>query len=160
MKPTAVAAALGIAESTVRKYAGEYAEFLSPAGAGGSGKHRDFSDHDARVLKLVRDMRAENTSQEDIDVTLQSLKANDWERLPALDENASGIIPSPGALVAAQAEKGIMQREIELLREQLERTDAERRAERADRDDLLKRLHRAELLLELYESRRLKPPGE
>jgi DNA-binding transcriptional MerR regulator len=160
MKPSAVAAALGIAESTIRKYASEYSEFLSPAGAGGSGKHRDFADHDVRVLKLVRDMRAENASQEDIDVTLQSLKSNNWERLPALDDNAMSIIPSPGALVAAQADKSVMQREIELLREQLERVDAERKVERADRDDLLKRLHRAELLLELYESGKLKPPGK
>jgi len=157
MKPSSVAAALGIAESTVRKYASEYAEFLSPGGAGGGHRHRDFAEHDVRVLKLIRDMRVENTSQEDIDVTLQSLKNANWERLPALDDSAKGIVASPGALIAANAEKGVMQREIELLREQIERIDAERKAERADRDELLKRLHRAETLLELYESGRLKP---
>ncbi len=157
MKPSAVAAALGIAESTVRKYAGEYAEFLSPGGAGGGHRHRDFAEHDVRVLKLIRDMRAENSSAEDIDVTLQSLKSNNWERLPALDEDAKSLVASPGALITANAEKGIMQREIELLREQIERLDAERKAERADRDELLRHLHRAETLLELYESGRLKP---
>src|SRR5664279_1647362 len=120
MKPSAVAAALGIAESTVRKYAGEYAEFLSPGGAGGGHRHRDFAEHDVRVLKLIRDMKAENSSLEDIDVTLQSLKSNNWERLPALDDNAKGLVTSPGALITANADKGIMQREIELLREQLE----------------------------------------
>ena len=157
MKPSAVAAALGIAESTVRKYAGEYAEFLSPGGAGGGHRHRDFAEHDVRVLKLIRDMRAENTSSEDIDVTLQSLKSNNWERLPALDDTAKGIVASPGALIDASWRNDVLQREIELLREQIERIDAERKAERADRDELLKRLHRAETMLELYESGRLKP---
>ena len=153
MKPSVVAAALGIAESTIRKYAGEYSEFLSPGGAGGNGKHRDFDDHDVRVLKLITDMRNADTSPEDIDVTLQSLKASNWERLPALDANAASIVPSPGALVTAQKDRDIMQREIELLREQI----ADLKAERADRDELLKRLHRAEMLVELYEQGRLKP---
>ncbi len=157
MKPSSVAAALGIAESTVRKYASEYAEFLSPGGAGGGHRHRDFAEHDVRVLKLVCDMKAENTSPEDIDVTLQSLKSNNWERLPALDDNSKGLVTSPGALIAANAEKSVMQREIELLREQLEAVNAERKAERSDRDELLQRLHRAETLLELYESGSLKP---
>ena len=102
-------------------------------------------------------MKAGNTSPEDIDVTLQSLKSNNWERLPALGDNAKGIVASPGALITANADKGIMQREIELLREQLDAANAERKAERADRDELLQRLHRAETLLELYESGRLKP---
>lgn len=157
MKPSAVAAALGIAESTVRKYASEYAEFLSPGGAGGGHRHRDFAEHDVRVLKLVCDMKTENASAEDIDVTLQSLKSNNWERLPALDDTSKGLVASPGALIAANAEKSVMQREIELLRERIELLNAERKAERADRDELLQRLHRAETMLELYESGRLKP---
>lgn len=175
MKPSAVAAALGIAESTIRKYASEYAEFLSPSGAGGSGKHRDFAEHDVRVLKLVRDMRGENASQEDIDVTLQSLKANNWERLPALDDNASAILPSPGALVTAQTEKSVMQREIELLREQLDREiellrgqfdreidrlESGAKTEIAKRDqriiELERKLARTETFLDLYKSGELK----
>jgi len=98
-------------------------------------------------------MRNADTSPEDIDVTLQSLKANNWERLPPLDATASSIVPSPGALVLAQKDRDVMQREIELLREQI----AELKAERANRDELLKRLHRAEMLVELYEQGRIKP---
>jgi DNA-binding transcriptional MerR regulator len=161
MKPSAVAAALGIAESTVRKYASEYAEFLSPGGAGGGHRHRDFAEHDVRVLKLICDMKTENTTSADIDVTLQSLKSNNWERLPALDETSQGLVTTPGALMVANTEKSVMQREIELLRERIESLKAEREAEqeavRSDRDALLQRLHRAETLLELYESGRLKP---
>ena len=165
MKASQVVTALNLADSTVRKYAEQYAEYLSPSGTGGGGKHRDYTDHDVRVLKLVRDMKFQNISPENIDITLQSLQQGGWERLPALDDDAKAIIPSPAAVVAASAEKSAMQREIEVLREMLDRS--EERAQRAideaqsDRDELLHRLHRAELKLELYESGELKPktPG-
>ncbi|MEO8396902.1 MAG: MerR family transcriptional regulator [Chloroflexota bacterium] len=164
MKPSAVAAALGIAESTVRKYAQKYSEFLTPGGAGGEHKHRDFAEHDVRVLKLIRDMSVASTSPDDVDVTLQSLKSNGWDRLPALDESAKGLVASPGALVAANADKGVMQREIELLREQMDILKADGKDERdqlnAQINDLGRKLSRAETLLELYESGRLKPKEE
>jgi len=44
MKANAVVTALNIADSTVRKYAEQYAEYLSPSGTGGGGKHRDYTE--------------------------------------------------------------------------------------------------------------------
>ena len=154
MKPSNVAAALGIPEATLRKYATDYAEFLSPAGAGGGGRHRDFNDHDLRILKLIQEMRAANQTSHDIDVTLQSLKAGNYERLPALDENAAAIIPAPGALVAASVDNAVLQMKIEMLQEQL-------RGREADRDritELEAELRAARREIALYESGRLKPP--
>jgi DNA-binding transcriptional MerR regulator len=163
MKANAVVTALGIADSTVRKYAEQYAEFLSPTGTGGAGRHRDYTDHDVRVLKLIVDMKAGKTSPDDIDVTLRSLQDGGWEQLPALDVGAQALVLSPQAQVMAQADKSAMQREIDVLREMLtnadERADARVAQVTADRDELLKRLHRAELKLELYESGELKPKG-
>lgn len=163
MKASAVVATLGIADSTVRKYADQYAVYLSPSGTGGGGKHRDYTDHDLRVLKLIRDMKFANTDPDNIEVTLQSLQLDGWERLPPLDGDTRAIIQTPATALAASVDKSAMQREIELLREMLDR--AEERAHRAvaeataDRDELLHRLHRAELRLELYESGELKPRG-
>jgi DNA-binding transcriptional MerR regulator len=150
MKSSAVVTMLNMPESTLRKYARDYSEYLSPAGTGGAGRHRDYTDHDIRVLKLVRDMKLQNVSNDDIDVTLGSLQAGGWDRLPALDESAKSIIPAPGALIAANADRGAMQREIDLLREMLDEA-------KADRDELMRRLHRAETLLELYQTGQLKP---
>jgi hypothetical protein len=54
-------------------------------------------------------------------------------------------------VIALQADKSAMQREIHLLREMLEKATA-------DRDELLTPIARAEMKLELYEERRLQPP--
>lgn len=155
MKMSAVVTALGVADSTVRKYATEYSEYLSPSGMGGEGRHRDFTDHDLRVLKLIFDMKSARQSDDNIDATLRSLQANGWERLPPLDGNALALIPSPGEALAAQADRLVMQKEIDMLREQI----ADLKAERADRDELVRQLAEARTLLKLYDEGRLKPPG-
>jgi hypothetical protein len=72
-----------------------------------------------------------------------------------LDGNMLALIPSPGEALAAQADRLVMQKEIEMLREQI----ADLKAERADRDELMKKLAEAETMIKLYESGRLKPPG-
>lgn len=141
----------GLPDSTLRKYAQDYAQFLSPAPAG--RRHRDYTDLDARILRLVVQMKAQRVKPADIDVTLSSLQAGNWERLPALDEAAQSLVPTESAIVALQADKSAMQREIDILREMLGNATS-------DRDELLKRLHRAETLLELYESGRLQPPKQ
>jgi DNA-binding transcriptional MerR regulator len=155
MKISALVTALNISESSVRNYATQYSEYLSPSGMGGGGKHRDFTDHDARVLKLVRDMKFQNIDADNIEITLRSLQQGGWERLPPLDGDMKALIPSPGAQIEAQAERAVLVREIELLREQI----ADLKAERADRDELVKKLAEAETMIKLYESGRLKPPG-
>jgi DNA-binding transcriptional MerR regulator len=152
MKSSALVALLNIPESTIRKYAGDYAAYLSPAVNAGAGRHRDYTDHDARVLKLVIDMKAAKQRPEDIEVTLQSLQAGGWERLPALDENTLAIIPTPQALIVAQTERAVMQKEIDMLREALDKATS-------DRDELMRRLARAEMRAELFESGELKPRG-
>lgn len=156
MKMSAVATALNSSESTVRNYATQYVEYLSPSGAGGGGKHRDFTDHDIRVLKLIRDMKVQNIDADNIEITLQSLQQGGWERLPALDGDMRALIPSPGAQIEAQAERAVLLKEIEMLREQID----DLKAERADRDDLVRKLAEAETMIRLYESGRLKPSGE
>ncbi len=153
MKSNALVAILKCSESTIRKYAGDYTEYLSATAHAGAGRHRDYTDHDMRVLKLVIDMKAAKQSAENIDITLRSLQEGGWERLPPLDENALAVTATPGAALVAQAERLVMQKEIEMLREQI----AELKAERADRDELVKQLAEARTMLRLYDEGRLKP---
>ncbi|MEP7293914.1 MAG: MerR family transcriptional regulator [Chloroflexota bacterium] len=160
LKANAVVTALNIADSTVRKYATEYNEFLSPSGMGGGGRHRDFTEHDVRVLKLIRDMKYEHVNNDDIDTTLRSLQAGGWERLPALDANSKAIMPAPSAVLDASRRNDVLQREIELLREMLERAEDRAQTFLVDRDDLVKKLAAAETMLKLYEEGRLRPKGE
>lgn len=138
-------------DSTLRKYAQDYAQYLSQAPA--SRRHRDYTDLDVRILRLVMDMKAQRVKPADIDVTLSSLQAGNWERLPELDSSALSLVPTESAIVALQADKSAMQREIDILREMLSNATS-------DRNDLLERLYKAETLLELYESGRLQPPKQ
>ncbi|MEO8396986.1 MAG: MerR family transcriptional regulator, partial [Chloroflexota bacterium] len=142
MKTSAILGVLDMADSTLRKYAVEYAHYLSPSATRGAGTHRDYTNHDVRVLKLINDMKRAKQSDEDIEVTLSSLEAGGWERLPALDESSSAIIPAPAAMIAAHGERAVMQKEIDMLRDQLEGS----KAERDDRDarivDLERKLSR------------------
>lgn len=144
---------LDIPESTMRKYAQDYDEYLSPPI---SKRHRDYTDQDARILKLIVEMKAKRTDPENIDATLSSLQAGGWQQLPELTE-ASSIVPTEQNLVAAKATMSAMQREIDVLREMLNRAEEREAAKSADRDNLLRRLERAETLLELYKSGELKP---
>lgn len=134
-------------ESTLRKYAQDYAEYLSPII---SNRHREYTEQDARILRLIVDMKSERVKPQDIEATISSLQAGNWERLPALTEADQSIIPAQSTVIALQADKSALQREIEVLREML-------KAERADRDEIVARMHRAETLLELYQTGKLKP---
>lgn len=150
MKAGELQALLNLKSSTLHKYATDYAEYLSPSAVSGAGHHREYTEHDARVLKLILTMKGEKLSADDIAVTLNSLRSGDWQQLPPLDQNGGEIIPTRENLVAAGKRESALQREIEILREMLK--DAS-----SDRDDLVKRLAEAELLVKLYESGRLKP---
>lgn len=145
-------------ESTLRKYAQDYQQYLSASSA---IRHREYTEQDARILRLIVDMKAQRIKADDIDVTLSSLQAGDWEQLPKLNEADQRIMPTESAVVALQSDKIAMQREIELLREQLANQEAkhveELKTERSDRDELLARLHKAETMLDLYEQGRLHP---
>lgn len=136
-------------ESTLRKYAKDYAEYLSPfAGL----RHREYTDLDARILRLIVDMKAKRQSPDDIDVTLRSLQAGDWEQLPELEEAAQSLVPTESAMISLQSKSSALQREIAVLREMLDK-------ERADRSELLQKIGRLEAQVELYESGRLSPPS-
>jgi DNA-binding transcriptional MerR regulator len=150
MKSNELVKLLNIPESTLRKYAQDYAEYLSPSTA---NRHREYTEHDARVLKLIVDMKTERVKSQDIEVTLSSLKSGDWRQLPALDEVSKSIIPTQANQVAALEEMSALKREVEVWRELYEKATS-------DRDELLKSLSEAETLVRLYEQGRLKPNQE
>jgi DNA-binding transcriptional MerR regulator len=138
---------LRLPESTLRKYAQEYSDYLSPSNA---SRHREYTEHDARVLKLIMDMKAEKVSGANIEVTLSSLQSGDWQQLPPLDRSTAGIIPTEQNLVAAQQDLSALKREAAIFRELYEQ-------EKGKNEETARKLAEAELLVKLYESGRLKP---
>ena len=158
MKSNELVKLLNIPESTVRKYAQDYAEYLSPTTA---NRHREYTEHDARVLKLIVDMKTERVKSQDIEVTLSSLKAGDWRQLPALDKATQNIIPTQANQITALEDISALRREVEVMRTEHQRqVDMLRemlKESTSDRDELIKRLSEAETMLRLYEQGKLKP---
>lgn len=158
MKSADVVKLLNLHDSTLRRYALHYGDYLSPAGAGGTGHHRDYTEQDVRILKLIRDMKNDREVKPgDIEATLSSLAASHWDRLPALSETNQSIVPTQDNMIALRSDNDRLQGKIEGLEDEINRLYVALGQQRADRDELLQRVQRAELMLELYQQGKLKP---
>src|SRR5260370_25461160 len=102
MKPQQLAQLLKVAPNTIRKWAGkDYAEFLSPSGAGFNGAARTFSEQDARILAWVAEMKARNTPAQEILDVLREAQRDSWRILPALPGGMAN--DEPVALMPVEA---------------------------------------------------------
>lgn len=70
-----------ISYETVRTWAEEFKEYLSPLANPGEGRHRVFSEDDLRVFSLVSNMKETGSTFSDIHVTL---KTGERGRLPEI----------------------------------------------------------------------------
>lgn len=66
------AALFGVSLETIRNWAYEFAEYLSPTANPGKGKHRLYSPDDLAVFGLVDDLKKQGRTYSDIHVTLKS----------------------------------------------------------------------------------------
>ena len=79
--PKAAAQVVGIGASTVRNWAGEYAEFLSPTANPGDGQPRSFTESDLAVLQVVKELRTrEALTAEQVLHRLRELPAGDLQQ--------------------------------------------------------------------------------
>jgi DNA-binding transcriptional MerR regulator len=168
VKPHDVAGYLEIAVPTVRQWASEYKEFLSPNAAGGDGRHRDFSDLDLRILNFIRQEKRKSVPAPEIHLALNRLQQENWEGLPYLSERPHvaqvPMVPEAAAHAALDAERRALLREIVLLRELLEKSEIEGKEKDAvigeqtkEIKELTRQLAEVETELKLYRSGRLKP---
>lgn len=141
MKPSDVSRLTGIPASSLRTWSGEYAEYLSPAAAGGDGRKRDYSDQDIRILMYVADQKARNVIGEDIHASLKSMKITAWIDLPPLPNVPPGmepvaLIPREAAETKIDMQRQALYKEIEWLQKQIEALEDELQQERADKKSL------------------------
>jgi DNA-binding transcriptional MerR regulator len=172
MKPAQIASTLEIAVPTVRAWAAEYRLFLTSAGAGGEGRHRDFNDLDLRVLYFVREQKRAGIPAEEIHAALRQLQATDWEGLPYVPERPNmaqvPMVPAVAADMALDTERRSLLREIAMLQERID--DMQKRLDAKDDEikevinnknqevnELTRKLAEVETELKLYRSGRLKP---
>jgi DNA-binding transcriptional MerR regulator len=172
MKPHDAANRLEIAIPTLRQWAYEYREFLSPQAVGGGGRHRDFADHDLRVLFFVREQKRMGYPADEIHLTLRQLEQDSWEKLPDIPERSNmaavPVVPEAAARAALDAERRSLLHEISFLHEQNKRLEEQLAASQdevksvlREKDDEVKELTRklaqVETELTFYRSGRLKP---
>ena len=172
MKPHDVALRLKIAPSTVRQWAAEYREFMSPHAAGGEGRHRSFTELDMRVLYFIREAKDRNQRFEEIAPVLKNLQDDAWTDLPFIPEEQNmasvPMVPEAAAQGALDAERRSLLREISFLHEQFRGREAVYREQIQNKDMQLKEQHEriatlmrelgeVDVELRLYRAGRLKP---
>lgn len=124
-KSTDVQKLFGISHETVRRWAEEFQQYLSPDATPGTGKHRVFNDDDLEVMALIADMRRKNRSPEDIAAALATGQRGDIpDSLEARELD-----------LRASLQVQIAQREIETLQLQLNEAqqDAQQWRDKAQR---------------------------
>lgn len=145
MRTKQVADRLGKHENTVRNYAQQFAEFLSPAPP--KGEYRDYTDDDVRVLHFVAQLSDKSMRIEDIKSTLRH-RLDEGTSLPPVIPPVSpvekqGLVTVPEMetqLALKDAQLRELQIRMEELRRELTELKTQQRQERTDHRDELSRI--------------------
>lgn len=123
-----VADIFGFAESTVRNWSTEFAEYLSPTATPGNRKKRDFTPEDLAVFALVAEFKQNKATYEDIHL---ALKAGQRGNPPEISEDQLKLIAASEGEKRASLEIVSLQRHITDLTEMLRTARAEAAEARA-----------------------------
>ncbi len=94
------ASELGVTPATLKRWAKEFGDFLSPAPVSGDGAGRRFSDDDLAVLRGVREQLASGLSTDDVRAQLQSEGRDETTALALSPRDGYGSgLASPGFAV-------------------------------------------------------------
>ncbi len=157
---------LNIGRSTVTTWTmGEFREYFTPSAQGGSGRPRNLTEIDIRILHFIDQMKKENAPAEEIHAALKQMRGKGWQGLPDIPSAPEymanvPVVPMAAADAALSTERRGLMREITILQERL--AQLEDRLEIKDDEvlDLTRQLSAAETELRLYRTGRLKPDGQ
>lgn len=119
--PSQVARALGTTGTTIRSYAAEFAEFLSPSATPPAGKPRQFTDDDLAVLRTVYVMRRQLAPSEAI---LEALRGG---------VRLEPAAPAGAEDTQAEAATGAFSTALALFESRLDKAESRLEEERAAR---------------------------
>jgi DNA-binding transcriptional MerR regulator len=123
-----VADIFGFAESTVRNWSEEFAEYLSPTATPGNRKKRDFMPEDLAVFALVSELKQKKATYEDIHI---ALKMGQRGTPPEISEDRLKLISANEGEKRANLEIVSLQRHIVDLTQMLRAARAEAAETRA-----------------------------
>jgi DNA-binding transcriptional MerR regulator len=170
MKPGEVAVLLGIGRSTVTTWTmGEFKNYLTPSAQGGSGRPRNLTEQDVRILHFINEAKRNNVSSDELHLQLRQMQRDSWQDLPPFPEAPVGmanvpVIPTAAAEASLSAERRSLLREIAMLQSQIEKADIVISHERERNEELLREiaalrqdLGEVQAELRLYRAGRLRP---
>jgi DNA-binding transcriptional MerR regulator len=82
VNPAELAKLIEVSGDTLRRWTREYRDFLSPSATPPKGQPRIMTEHDQRVLRMVKSLRDAGQDREAIIDTLHREQLNDWAGLP------------------------------------------------------------------------------
>lgn len=152
MKPTEVTERLGIQSATLRLWAGEFGEYLSPSARGGDGRHRAYSDQDVQILTYIAQMKDQNIPLDEIHASLKSLRGAGWAGLPDIPAAPPGVgpiamIPREAAETQIKEQQKAVTQQVQLLMDRVTALDEALKIEREEKGALLK--ERADLMQQI-----------
>jgi DNA-binding transcriptional MerR regulator len=112
----------GVARETIRNWADEFAEYLSPIANPGRGKRRMYSYEDLTVISLVAELKKQGMTYADIHVSLKNGQRGQPPALPPEDVQALVV-----GKQERQLELGVeyLQQSVIQLQRQLEQAQEE-----------------------------------
>jgi len=135
---TGLSNALGVTPATIRRWSGEFSDYLSRHASPPRGETRVFSDDDAAVLALVAEMRRVNIDLETITAALAAGERGHWPPDNRQDDagQAQTADGAPMALVTQlTAKASSLEGELKATKTELDRRIAELKdAQNAARD--------------------------
>ena len=144
-RSTDIEAMLGVKRQTLSNWCAEFEGYLSPAARPEPGGWRRFNHDDIAVINLIRILRDENKTTEQIHAALKM-----GHRLP-LDTD-SALAPAGEHAITLQRQMRMLQDmladrddKLEALRAELYRLEGERRllqSQAAEREQLIRALYR------------------
>jgi DNA-binding transcriptional MerR regulator len=154
MKPGDAAKILNLGRSTISAWTSDpdFREFFTPNAQGGSGRPRNISEHDLRLLAYIDEAKHNNMPMDEILLELRQMRADDWEGLPNIPEAPIGtanvpVMPLAAAEATLSAERKSLLREIAYLQDRIDELN--------DDIDKLQEEHKAEKTELLLENSRL-----
>ncbi len=134
MRPQELAKRLGIADVTLRKWAGkDFAPFLSPTATVANSARRSFDDQDVRIMFWISQMKDQNMTADEIMGVLRVAQEHNWADLPPAPPDPSDEVAlSPRE--AAESRLAALQQQYEMKVEMLTK----------ERDELQKQLAQAD----------------
>lgn len=121
------AALFGVSLETIRNWAYEFSQYLSPTANPGKGKHRMYSQDDLDVFALANELKKQGMTYADIHVALQNGQRGYPPNL-APDEVQAIVVNEQERRLSTEIE--VLQRTVVQLKRELD--EAEAKVKRAD----------------------------